>query len=231
MPLTKTQFAAGMTVQQYIDQIKVNKDPFVEIYNAMKVPGEATGMFDGLPAAVNLAVFTADWCGDAVSTTPVILRLAESSPKISVQVFNRDDDVPLANTFLPEHRAGTVPIFVVFDGEMNEVARFIETAYGLVPQIDAMDDSASREAAGPRRGRRPADHAGAAHRPPGVPRPRLGRGHREGVLRRRHRRIRHAPAGAAGGGRHQVAAGRLSLPGLCRWSDWSGPACCQALAA
>ena len=148
MPLTKTQFAAGMTVQQYIDQIKVNKDPFVEIYNAMTVPGEATGMFDGLPAAVNLAVFTADWCGDAVSTTPVILRLAESSPKISVQVFNRDDDVPLANTFLPEHRAGTVPIFVVFDGEMNEVARFIETAYGLVPQIDAMDDSASREAAG-----------------------------------------------------------------------------------
>ena len=148
MPLTKTQFVAGMTVQQYIDQIKVNKDPFVEIYNAMKVPGEATGMFDGLPEPVNLAVFTADWCGDAVSTTPVILRLAESSPKISVQVFNRDDDVPLANTFLPEHRAGTVPIFVVFDGDMNEVARFIETAYGLVPQIDAMDDAASREAEG-----------------------------------------------------------------------------------
>ena len=148
MPLTKTQFVAGMTVQQYIDQIKVNKDPFVEIYNAMTVPGEATGMFDGLPEAVNLAVFTADWCGDAVSTTPVILRLAESSPKISVQVFNRDDDVPLANTFLPEHRAGTVPIFVVFDGEMNEVARFIETASGLVPQIDAMDDAASREAEG-----------------------------------------------------------------------------------
>ena len=38
MPLTKTQFVAGMTVQQYIDQIKVNKDPFVEIYNAMNGP-------------------------------------------------------------------------------------------------------------------------------------------------------------------------------------------------
>ena len=52
MPLTKTQFAAGMTVQQYIDQIKVNKDPFVQIYNTMKVPDEDTGMFDGLSEAV-----------------------------------------------------------------------------------------------------------------------------------------------------------------------------------
>ena len=148
MPLTKSQFEAGMTIQQYIDQIKVNKDPFVAIYNAVEVPGDAAAVFDGLSQPVNLAVFTADWCGDAVSTTPVILRLAESSPNIQVQVFNRDDDVPLADTFLPEHRAGTVPIFVVLDSEMNEVARFIETASGLVPQIDAMDEAAVRDVEG-----------------------------------------------------------------------------------
>ena len=148
MPLTKAQFQGGMTIQQYIDQIKVNKDPFVEIYNSVQVPQATIAFFDGLAQPLNLAVITADWCGDAVSTTPVILRLAESSPNIEVQVFNRDDDVPLADTFLPEHRAGTVPIFVAFDGEMNEVARFIETANGLVPQIDAMDEAASRSAEG-----------------------------------------------------------------------------------
>ena len=148
MPLTKDQFQGGMTIQQYIDQIKVNKDPFVEIYNNVQVPQGTIAFFDGLSQPLNLAVITADWCGDAVSTTPVILRLAESSPNIEVQVFNRDDDVPLANTFLPEHRAGTVPIFVAFDSEMNELARFIETASGLVPQIDAMDEAASRSAEG-----------------------------------------------------------------------------------
>ena len=147
MALTKTQFEAGMSTQQYIDQIKVNKDPFVEIYQQVQIPQEASDLFGGLAEPVNLAVITADWCGDAVSTTPAILRLAEGTPNISVQVFNRDDDVPLANTFLPEHRAGTVPIFVVFDQEMNELARFIETASGLVPQIDAMDEAIDREAA------------------------------------------------------------------------------------
>lgn len=147
MGFGREQFEAGMTTQEYIAQIKVNKDPFVEIYNAVEIPAEAAQWVDGLGGPINLAVFTADWCGDALSTTPVILRLADSSPKVNLQVFNRDDDVPLADAFLPEHRAGTVPIFVVFDGDMKEVARFIETAHALVPQIDAMDAAVNREPA------------------------------------------------------------------------------------
>ena len=148
MPISREQFQSGMTTREYIDQIKVNKDPFVEIYNGVDLPADATGWADGLSNAINLAVFTADWCGDAVSTTPVILRLADSSDRVNLQVFNRDDDVPLADTFLPEHRAGTVPIFVVLDDDMNEVARFIETANGLVPQIDAMDEAINRDTEG-----------------------------------------------------------------------------------
>ena len=147
MALSREQFEAGMSTEEYIAQIKVNRDPFVAIYNAVEIPAAAAEWVGGLGSPVNLAVFTADWCGDAVSTTPVILRLADSSPNVNLQVFNRDDDVPLADTFLPEHRAGTVPIFVVLDGEMNEVARFVETANGLVPQIDAMDEAINRETA------------------------------------------------------------------------------------
>ena len=170
MSLSKERFESGMTTQEYIDQIKVNKDPFVEIYNGVEVPSDASEWVDGLSSPINLAVFTADWCGDAVSTTPVILRLADSSSKVNLQVFNRDDDVPLADTFLPEHRAGTVPIFVVLDDDMNEVARFIETASGLVPQIDAMDEAINADTEGldeaaqrqARRGRRMAHRV--AHR-------------------------------------------------------------------
>ena len=148
MPISRERIESGMSTQEYIDQIKVNKDPFVEIYNGLKVPDDTTEWLNGLGNPINLAVFTADWCGDAVSTTPVILRLADSSAKVNLQVFNRDDDVPLADTFLPEHRAGTVPIFVALDHDMNEIARFIETANGLVPQIDAMDEAINRDTEG-----------------------------------------------------------------------------------
>ena len=145
---TQEKFEQGMTTRQYIDQIKVNKEPFVTIYEAVQISADSLSLFDGLSEPLKLAVFTADWCGDAMSTTPVILKLADSTPNLSVQVFNRDDELELSNSFLPEHRAGTVPIFVVLDQDMNQVARFIETAGTLVPDIDAMDAAIDQETAG-----------------------------------------------------------------------------------
>jgi thiol-disulfide isomerase/thioredoxin len=148
MALTEDKFNQGMTPQQWIDQIKVNKQPILDIYNAIKVPDKAKAQFDGLSEPLRLAVFTADWCGDAVSTTPVIMRLAESTPGLSIQIFNRDDELELTNSFLAENRAGTVPVFIVMDSSMNEIARFIETAGELVPALDAMDEAIAQEIAG-----------------------------------------------------------------------------------
>jgi len=148
MALTEDKFNQGMTPQEYIDQIKVNKQTILGIYNTIKIPDKAKAQFDGRSEPLRLAVFTADWCGDAVSTTPVIMRLAESTPGLAIQIFNRDDELELTNSFLPENRAGTVPVFIVMDESMNEIARFIETAGELVPALDAMDEAIAQEIAG-----------------------------------------------------------------------------------
>jgi hypothetical protein len=147
MALTEAKFAQGMSIQGYIDQIRVNKQPFIDIYQAVQVPNATKRFFDGLAEPLRLAVFTADWCGDALSTTPTILRLAESSRNLLVRVWRSDDEVELTNSFLPEHRHSTVPVFVVLDQDMGEVARFIETARSLVPRIDAMQEEIARQAA------------------------------------------------------------------------------------
>ena len=148
MALTEDKFNQGMTPQEYIDQIKVNKQTILDIYNTIKIPDKAKAQFDGRSEPLRLAVFTADWCGDAVSTTPVIMRLAESTPGLAIQIFNRDDELELTNSFLPENRAGTVPVFIIMDESMNEIARFIETAGELVPALDAMDEAIAQEIAG-----------------------------------------------------------------------------------
>ena len=147
MALSAEKFAEGLSPQDYVQQMKVNKLPFEEIYRSIEIPDDVQSYFDGLSEPLNLAVFHAEWCGDAVSTTPAILRLAENTANLNVLVFNRDEEVDLTNTFLPEHRANTVPVFVVFDGKMGEIARFIETAKALVPSIDAMDEAIAQETA------------------------------------------------------------------------------------
>ena len=167
MTLSAEKFAQGMTTEQYVDIIKVNKDPFCQIHADVEIPGNVLDYFNGLAQPVNLAVFTSDWCGDAMSTTPAILRLADASDNIRLSVFNRDDELELTNSFLPEHRAGTVPVFVAFDESMGEIARFIETARSLVPAIDAMDEMVAQAAASvsdEAEGRRQARGRRTAHR-------------------------------------------------------------------
>ncbi len=146
MKLTREKFEQGMTPQHYVDQIKVNKQPFVDIYEAVDVPGDVAAFAGALDDPLKIAALTADWCGDAMSTTPAILKLAEACEMLTVRVFNRDEELELTNSFLPENRAGTVPVFVVADSSMAEVARFIETADELVPAIDAMDEQVRQEA-------------------------------------------------------------------------------------
>ena len=148
MPLTADQFAQGMTAAEYLASIKVNQEPFRQIHDNVVIPDDVLAYFNGLPPPLHLAAFTADWCGDALSTTPAILRLAAACPAIRLSVFNRDDTLELTNSFLPAHRAGTVPVFVVFDQHLAEIARFIETARALVPAIDAMDEMVTQAAAG-----------------------------------------------------------------------------------
>ena len=147
MTLTESKFRQGMTTRQYIDGIKVNKQPFLDVYGAIELPSYVQTFLKGITESLRVAVFTADWCGDALSTTPAVLQLAESTDKIELNIFNRDEELDLTNSFLPENRGGTVPLFVIFDSSMREIARFIETANELVPAIDAMDEQISSEAA------------------------------------------------------------------------------------
>ena len=48
MALTEAKLSQGMTTQQYIEHIKVNKQPFVDIYNGVQVPADTMAFFNGL---------------------------------------------------------------------------------------------------------------------------------------------------------------------------------------
>ena len=145
MSLSQEKFNQGMSSQQYLDQVKVNKQAIEQIYSSVETPDEAKAFFDGLEEPLQLAIFTAAWCGDAITTTPTIMRLAENTQKLKMSIFDRDQELDLTNSFLPEHRAGTVPVFVVFDSEMREITRFIETAKELIPTLDKMEDAVKQE--------------------------------------------------------------------------------------
>jgi thiol-disulfide isomerase/thioredoxin len=142
MEMTAELFLRGMTPSEHVDRMKVNRDRFVEVMLAVAIPPEHREYFARLGSPLKVAVVTEDWCGDHVSTVPVLYRLAEESGKLDVRVFMRDQNWDLADTFLPQHRRDTVPVFAFFTAEdMRWVGVFIETSSDLVPVLDGMDDA------------------------------------------------------------------------------------------
>lgn len=128
-----------------MDRMTINKDRFSQVLDRVEVGSEDNDFFAQLPTRLRVAIFTEDWCGDHVSTTPVLYKLARESGNMDVRVFIRAEHVDLADSFLPENRRGTVPVFAFFNGDdMEHVALFIETSHELVPVLDGMEDEIKR---------------------------------------------------------------------------------------
>lgn len=142
MGLTAERFLQGMTPQEHISQMKVNKERFSQVLGGVEIPSEVKEYFSSLDAPLRVAVVTEDWCGDHVTTTPVVYKLAEGTSNLDVRVFMRDQNWDLAKSVLPEHRWDTVPVFAFFVAEsMREISRFIETSPELVPVLDSMEET------------------------------------------------------------------------------------------
>lgn len=139
MNMTIEEFRLGMTPEQYVDQMRTNQGAFRKILDSVVTPLEEQTYFATLLKPLNIAVFTEDWCGDSLTCTPALFKLAIDTKNLEIRVFLRDHNTELAHNYLPEHRWGTVPVFVFFDKHMQEICRFIETAPEMVPILDILD--------------------------------------------------------------------------------------------
>jgi hypothetical protein len=124
--VTKQRFAQGMTFQQYLDQMTTNKDKFVETLAAAHVTAEDRAVFADPREKFNILVLTEDWCGDALTNFPVLARMVEGASNVDMRVFLRDQNPDLMDQYLNRGLYRSIPVFVFFDGDMKEVARFVE---------------------------------------------------------------------------------------------------------
>ena len=78
MPITKERFESGLTVEQFIDEMEVNKEKFVENIDANSFSADDLKFFNDHP--VSIAAIGEDWCTDVIQFLPVVAKLAQESP-------------------------------------------------------------------------------------------------------------------------------------------------------
>lgn len=142
-------FVKGFTFEQYLDQMTVNKEEMLSIYERFTLAKEDADFLEKLKAKqLRVIVLTEDWCGDALVNSPILLKIAEAA-NIDVRFILRDQNLELMDQYLTNGTARAIPIFVFIDqnGEEHavwgprakEVQSMVDRERAALPANDAAD--------------------------------------------------------------------------------------------
>lgn len=126
MSVTKERFEQGLTYADYKEQMTRNRDRFEANEATVTFDPDDLAFFTGLPQSMDVLVLAEDWCGDVIANLPVLGRLAEESGKLNLRIFLRDQNPDLMDQYLNHGQFRSIPTFVFFDADFNELGHWIE---------------------------------------------------------------------------------------------------------
>ena len=125
MPISREQFEQGMTAEAWLrEKVDANREKFLDNIKANTFSFDDRQFFNNHP--VSIAAFGEDWCTDVVQFLPVVIKLAEEVPSVKLRIFERDDNLDLMEPYFKEGKYQSIPVFVVYDEDWNELGHFIE---------------------------------------------------------------------------------------------------------
>lgn len=126
MTVSRERFEQGMSYDAYKAQMTRNQERFEETERTVKLSADDVAYFQALPQPLNVLVIAEDWCGDVIANVPVLGRLAEASGKLKLSIFLRDQNLDLIDQYLNKGEFRSIPVFVLFDANFNEIGHWIE---------------------------------------------------------------------------------------------------------
>jgi len=125
--VTKERFEQGLTLQQYVHHMSVNRERFVDALDDVTLGAADAQILERLAGARRVLVISEDWCGACLAHVPYVAKLVEGRPDIDLRLFPRDANLDLMDQYLKKGCYRSIPVFAFFDEHMNELARFLET--------------------------------------------------------------------------------------------------------
>ncbi len=125
-PVTRERFEQGMTYEEYKAQMTRSRDRLEANEQNLQLSQEDLAPFTGLSQPLNVLVLAEDWCGDVIANLPILGRLAQESGKLNLRVFLRDQNLDIMDQYLNQGAHRSIPVFVFFDEDFNEIGRFTE---------------------------------------------------------------------------------------------------------
>ncbi|HDZ05195.1 hypothetical protein LCGC14_0082600 [marine sediment metagenome] len=86
----------------------------------LKFSDEAVAKIKSVQQKISWVVLSESWCGDASPALPVMHKITELNPNISLSIILRDKNLDIMNQFLT-NGGMSIPKLIAIDGEENTV--------------------------------------------------------------------------------------------------------------
>jgi thioredoxin family protein len=113
----------SLTYEQFVRASQQHCDLWTGVYRTAKVPAWAVTQAAALGRRFRFVAIAEDWCGDASSTIPVVVRFAEATGN-EVRVLRRDEHPEVMDRYLSPAGARAIPVVVVLTDAMEEVGHW-----------------------------------------------------------------------------------------------------------
>jgi hypothetical protein len=133
--VTAERFAQGLTIPEYVAQMRTNREAFAHLLAEATVSPADRDALGALARKVKILVITEDWCPDSLRTIPVLAGLVDGLPNFEMRLFLRDGNPDVMDQYLKRGQFRAIPVFALFDEEMNEIGRMLEVKMNVVGQI------------------------------------------------------------------------------------------------
>lgn len=149
--VTAERFKQGLTYQDFIGQIKVNKNRFEQNDETAKdaVSEEDVAFFKEAVSkgAARVLVLGEDWCPDVYRGMPLIARVSEVSG-IEMRVFPRDTNLDIMEEFLNNGEHQSIPTMVFYTADQQYLGHWIERPALANQETAAITQEIERDMAG-----------------------------------------------------------------------------------
>lgn len=116
--LAQGQTTGPQQTPELVDYTKLNVQRMHRLDKTITISEEVAERLSTLKCNIHWLVLTEAWCGDAAQNVPVLAKMAEASPNITLRLLLRDEHLDIMDNFLT-NGGRAIPKLIVLDGDFN----------------------------------------------------------------------------------------------------------------
>lgn len=129
-------FAASLTYEAFLDRYATpqQRARWRQVYEQVEITGAQRDLLGGFERETHVLVLAGAWCGDCIRQGPILQRIAEASPRITLRFLDRDDH-PDVQDALVINAGRRVPVVVFCAEDDQECARVGDRSLAFYRQM------------------------------------------------------------------------------------------------